>query len=135
MPNWIGNFNFDPRPALLNADNPAIRYFSQRDLIGEEVGPVEMLWELPNVRKILRKQKQNGAWFYPNRQTNLRASEDYNQIETYRSLGLLVEKYGLDRRHKAIQGRRHSSFHAKQMKVISAVSTGTSIPRIIRLQF
>ena len=46
----------------------------------------------------------NGAWQYPGGGiAGHRASEDYDQLETFRNLGILVEKYGFDRRHPAIQ--------------------------------
>jgi hypothetical protein len=104
MLSWIDNFHFNPLPALIHSNNPAIRYFSRRDLLGEEVGPLETLWDLPDARKILRKQQPNGSWSYPGRQGDLRSSEDYDQIETYRNLGFLVEKYGLNRSQDAIRG-------------------------------
>jgi hypothetical protein len=34
---------------------------------------------------------------------HLRDSEDYNQLKTYRIIGELVEKYGMDKGHPAIE--------------------------------
>jgi hypothetical protein len=95
---------YDPLPALLAASNPAIPYFARRDLLGETVPPVETLWELPAARQLARQQMEDGAWPYPGGgKEEHRASEDYDQIETFRILAILVEKYGFDRRHPAIQ--------------------------------
>lgn len=56
------------------------------------------------MKKLLSKQLANGAWKYPGGgRPHLRATEDYNQIETFRVLGELVEKYGMVNRHPAIQ--------------------------------
>jgi hypothetical protein len=101
---WASALCHDPLPALLAAANPAIPYFVRRDLLGEAVPPVETLWELPAARQLLRRQLPGGAWPYPGGgKPEHRASEDYNQIETFRILAILVEKYGFDRRHPAIQ--------------------------------
>jgi hypothetical protein len=84
--------------------NLAIRYFAHRDLLEEGVEGIENLWQLPQVKKLLSRQLANGAWKYPGGgRTHLRVTEDYNQIETYRVLGELVEKYGLDKRHPATE--------------------------------
>jgi hypothetical protein len=102
--NWQQKVKFDPFPPLMASKNQAIRYFTRRDLLEENVGSIETLWQLPQVTKFLSRQLPNGAWKYPSGgKTHLRAAEDYNQIETYRVLGELVEKYGLDKRHAAIE--------------------------------
>jgi hypothetical protein len=84
--------------------NQAIRYFTRRDLLEEVVEKIENLWQLPQVKKLLSKQLANGTGKYPGGgRTHLRATEDYNQIETFRILGELVEKYAMDKRHTAIE--------------------------------
>lgn len=60
MPNWRNQLEFDPFPPLLAADNAAIRYFARRDLAGEDVAPVETLWQLPAVAAILKRQAPSG---------------------------------------------------------------------------
>ena len=103
MESWRTQLKIDPIPTLLSSNNQAIRYFTWRDLLGIEETPVETLWQLPAVERILKKQVGNGAWKYPRGGKEwLRSSEDYDQIETFRILGQLVEKYGLTRRHHAI---------------------------------
>jgi hypothetical protein len=84
--------------------NQAIRYFVRRDLLEEAVEKIESVWQLPQVTKPLRRQQPDGSWKYPGGgKAHLRATEDYNQLETYRVLGELVEKYGMDKRHPAIE--------------------------------
>ena len=100
---WRKAFRVDPVPALLASGNPAIEYFTRRDLLGEKVAPIETLWDLPCVERILRKQQRDGSWKYHGGSARIRSGEDYNQIETYRMLGELVEKYGLNRRHPQIR--------------------------------
>jgi hypothetical protein len=103
-PAWASALDYDPLPALQAAPNPAIPYFARRDLLGKAVPPVETLWELPAAQQLLRRQLPDGAWPYPGGgKPEHRLSEDYDQIETYRILAILVEKYGFDRRHPAIQ--------------------------------
>ncbi|HVQ00237.1 MAG TPA: hypothetical protein VMT57_01855 [Candidatus Thermoplasmatota archaeon] len=64
----------------------------------------EALWSLPVVQSYLRRQQPNGSWRYPGGgRAYLRSSENYDQIETYRILAELVEKYAMDRTHPMIE--------------------------------
>jgi len=103
-PAWVRRLRFDPRPALLATPNPSLTYAVRRDLLEENPGPVRALWALPEVGRILRRQRPDGSWPYPGGGIpNHRATEDYDQIETYRNLGILVEKFAATRRLPAIQ--------------------------------
>ena len=62
----------------------------------------ELLWSLPPVKKTIERQQEDGSWRYPGGKPSIRSEENYNQLETYRILGELVEKYGLDIGHKSI---------------------------------
>lgn len=98
------HLRFDPFPPLLSSENKALQYFCQRDLLGEEVEPVEKLWHLCEAEGMLKKQVVNGSWTYPGGgRPHLRSQEDYSQLETFRMLGELVEKYGLSRQHHAVE--------------------------------
>ena len=93
----------DPVPPLLSSGNEALEFFVRRDLLGEEAGPVERLWELPAVGRILRRQREDGSWKYSGGKQDIRSQKNYDQLETYRMLGILVEKYGFVRTHPALQ--------------------------------
>ena len=108
MVTGLPQLGVDPLPTLQATDNEALRYFVRRDLRGEEVGSVEGLWELPQVVKILRKQQEDGSWKYPGGRPEIRPQANYNQLQTYKTLMDLVEKYGLTRDHPAIE--RAASF-------------------------
>jgi hypothetical protein len=103
MQNWRRVLRYDPLPQLLSSENLAINYFVRRDLMGEEVGPASMLWELPAVVKILHRQQEDGSWKYPGGKQHLRSKQQYDQLETYRVLGFLVEKFGLTDEHPALR--------------------------------
>jgi squalene-hopene cyclase-like protein len=45
----------------------------------------------------------SGGWRYPARRAGLRSADNYDQLETFRILSILVEKHGLDRSHPAIR--------------------------------
>jgi hypothetical protein len=103
MGNWRKELRVDPIPGLISPKNMAIEYFTRRDLFDEKVEPIETLWELPEVKKILNKQQEEGSWKYPGGgKEHLRSHEDYNQLETYRILGELVKKYGLNNKQPKI---------------------------------
>ena len=104
MENWRKQLKFDPLPPLFSSGDEALCYFTRRDLLDEKVESVESLWHLREVERLLDKQLDDGAWKYPGSgKEHLRAAEDYNQLETFRSVGQLVEKYGLNKKHPAIK--------------------------------
>ena len=84
MEKWREELRVDPIPVLISSSNKAIEYFARRDLLDEKVEPIETLWELPEVKRILHKQQVDGSWKYPGGgKEHLRSQEDYNQLETY----------------------------------------------------
>jgi hypothetical protein len=99
---WLPGLRYSPIPPLLESGNRAIMLAAERDLLGR-VCDAENLWQLPEVQKILRRQKHNGGWAYPTGNANVRSQENYDQIETYRNAAILIEEYGLNNRHPAIQ--------------------------------
>lgn len=103
MKNWIQHLRVDPLPRLMSSDGEALRYFVKRDLLGEEPEPIEALWELSDVERMLAKQRPDGSWQYPGRRKNARENENYDLLQTYRVLGMLVEQYGLNKQHPAIR--------------------------------
>lgn len=93
----------DPLPALLAWDDPALNWFVQHDLLQETAPPVETLWELPEAVRRVQRQQADGSWRYPGRSFDPRTGTNYNLLETYRQLGVLVEMSGLTRNHPALQ--------------------------------
>lgn len=109
---WQEQLTVDPVENLISSENEAIKYFTYRDLLDEKVKSIKTLWKLPEVEKFLRRQQDDGSWKYPGKiRGNLRSQEDYNQIETYRILRDLVEKYGLNREHESIQNAANYFFN------------------------
>lgn len=102
MEAWLERFSVDPIPALIASNNDAVRYFTVRDLCDEEAGPVERLWSLREPCYILKKQLPDGSWKYPGSITHHKHDEDFFQLETFRQLGILIEKYGLNNGQLAI---------------------------------
>lgn len=100
---WLQELRVDPVPRLLSAGDPALTYFVRRDLLGQGTGSVEALWETPGALKIVEKQRENGAWRYPGKNRDVYTYNNYDLLETFRSLRLLVEMYGFTRRHPALR--------------------------------
>jgi hypothetical protein len=100
---WTQQLSEDPISPLLSANQPALEYFARRDLLGQKPGSVETLWELPPALKILSRQQENGSWRYPGANRQRYPEIYYDLLETFRQLGILVVKYGLDNRHPAIE--------------------------------
>ncbi|HEY3320837.1 MAG TPA: hypothetical protein VGP72_10270 [Planctomycetota bacterium] len=97
MDRWRKQLRFDPLPALLASRDDALRYFARRDLLGERAGDVRLLWDLPEARKMLKKQQPDGSW--PRAGAEKHPAINYRLIETWRHFRFLVGQYGYTREH------------------------------------
>ena len=97
MDNWRKRLKHDPLPPLLSSGSEALRYFAKRDLLGEQVGPVSQLWQLPEAQRILRKQLIDGSC--PRSGVEQHHAVNYHLVETWRHFRFLVEQYGFTREH------------------------------------
>ena len=105
IPRWARTLHYNPLPSLLASDDPSLAIAARRDLLDADPGPAAALWALPTAQRLLRRQRSDGGWAYPGGgKEQHRATEDYDQIETYRNLGILVEKYSATRRLPAVAG-------------------------------
>jgi hypothetical protein len=78
-------------------------FFTRCDLQSEKVDHIETLWELPAVKEIVSNQQPDGSWRYNGGKPSIRSQLDYNQLETYRIVGELVEKYGFNNCNNALR--------------------------------
>ena len=99
---WLDIFKYNPIVPLLEYNNKAVSLTARRDLIDKQIS-LQDLWQLTEPQNILRKQNKNGSWEYPGGNKHIRTKENYNQLETYRNLGVLIEKFGFTNQHSAIQ--------------------------------
>src|SRR5512137_1019288 len=97
--NWKSTLHTDPLPALLEWQDPALTYFVERDLLEQPVSPLETLWDLPEAGRLVDKQQADGSWRYPGKSDHPAPDANYNLLETYRSLRILVEMYGFQSSH------------------------------------
>jgi hypothetical protein len=91
----------DPMGLLVAADDAALRSMARRELLGETTPEISVA-ELPGVRRAVARQQPDGRWKYPGGNPQIRSRAAYDQLETYRQLGVLVCKFGLDRQHPAV---------------------------------
>lgn len=101
MADWNQQLKVNPLPTLLSSGDDALIYFTRRDLLEKKVDPIEKLWEIPQALKIVKKQQEDGSWRYPGKSED-DAWTNYDLLETFRQLRVLVEMYGLNRDHPAI---------------------------------
>jgi len=97
MCNWRTQLKFDPLQPLLRSGNIAIQHFVRQDLLGEDSDPIDPLWNLPEVRRILGRQLANGSW--PRAGKLKHSAINYNLIETWRQFRFLVQQFGFTRKH------------------------------------
>lgn len=102
MEKWCDNFNYNPIEPLINNQSEAIKLSAKKDLLNENISLIS-LWQDSEAQKIIRRQNNNGSWDYPAAKEQIRTKENYNQIETYRNLGYLVEQFGFTNKHSSIQ--------------------------------
>lgn len=94
---------YDPTIPLLASGNRSLAWFARRDLCGEQTGDITTLWSEPAALKILKGQKPNGSWRYGGTLRDDRDRNGHDIVETFRQLGVLICKFGFDRRHEAIR--------------------------------
>lgn len=99
---WISTLSTNPLSALLARHDLALNYFVQRDLAEAVVGTIQTLWELPEALRLIGKQHADGSWHYPGKSEHPAAQANYNLLETFRSLRILVEMYGFRHTHPAL---------------------------------
>jgi hypothetical protein len=107
---WLNRLRHDPTGSLLSSGYENIILFTRRDLLDQEPGDIQELWNMKGARRILSRQKSDGRWEYPNPRERIRKKEHYDLYETFRQLGFLVECYGFDRRHTAIERAKEFVF-------------------------
>jgi len=100
---WSIQLKVDPVPTLLNCGNPAVEYFTHRDLLREAVEPINRIWQLPEIQNIIRKQQPDGSWKYSGKEPVTYPSYHYALVETWKNLRVLVERYEANRRVKAVE--------------------------------
>jgi hypothetical protein len=103
MTEWMEKLRYTPIPALLDSKNKALLHMARRDLLADVGEPTKVLWTLPEAKKFLVKQQKNGSWKYPNPKLDIRSQENYDQLETYRILAILIEQYGFTCEHPALK--------------------------------
>ena len=94
---------YDPRPSLQTIQSKNLRFFIDRDIFELDVGSASKLWDDPAVLKILKKQLPDGSWPDKNAKKHVDAHTNYRLVETYRNLRVLIEVFGMDRTHSAVE--------------------------------
>jgi len=103
MAKWAEILKSDPGKTILSSGFGAIIYFYKKDIQEITSENKRDLWRSTQAGKILSKQNQDGSWSYPGGKDYIRSKREYASLETYRQLGLLVEKYGFNRKHPSIE--------------------------------
>jgi hypothetical protein len=93
----------NPVPSLLAWDDAALQYCVQRDLMTQAIAPITSLWESYPAIKLINSQQPDGSWRYHGTPVNAEAGTNYNLLETYRNLRILVEMYGFTREHPVLR--------------------------------
>jgi hypothetical protein len=96
---WPKQFRYDPVKPLIESANPAVFYFTQRDLLQRNVAaPSASLWTSIIPQRIISRQEPGGWW------KALGKNEDFYLVETFKQLQTLVYQYEFDKSHPAVAG-------------------------------
>lgn len=101
MTDLFDELRHDPLKALTTSGSAAVTYFARRDILGENPGPVEAVWGLPEVRKILMKQRDDGSWRPSGKEEGYPPGRRA-LVETFKALRVLVRRHQLTRDHEAV---------------------------------
>lgn len=93
----------DPLPALLAWPDEALTRSVECDLVARQLEPVETLWNLPEPKRLVSKQLDDGSWKYPGKTFDPATDQNYFLLETFRNLRVLVEMYGFTRAHVSLR--------------------------------
>ncbi|OPY33085.1 MAG: Prenyltransferase and squalene oxidase repeat protein [Methanomassiliicoccales archaeon PtaU1.Bin124] len=99
---WRSHLQVDPLPYLLITDDEALAFRVRRDLLGESELRREGSWLMPEVGRLMKRQREDGSWRYPGGRSGEALGEDYDFLQTYKIMALLVECYDMDRTHPMV---------------------------------
>jgi hypothetical protein len=83
--------------ALLATKNKTVVYFARRDLLGEAVDPIQVVWELDESQKIIQKQSPDGSWTGPIKKQPIYPQNHAQLVATFKTFRTLVETYQFTR--------------------------------------
>jgi hypothetical protein len=89
--------------SLMNSGDKAIIYFTHRDLLEERVEPGKALRDLPEPRRIIKKQSSAGSWKGAVKRVTVYPENHADLIESFKAFRVLVEKYGFSRELEPVQ--------------------------------
>lgn len=91
--NWQRHLDYDCVGALLAHDDPAITHYLRRDLLGESVDSIELVWEQAGPRRLLSKQQDDGSWKGPAKKVPVYPDNHSDLMATFKQVRLLIERY------------------------------------------
>jgi len=94
---WLSKLEYDAVAPLLSAGDQALVFQVKQDILLQEAGAVELLWQMPEPKKILRRQQSGGYWEFPGK------NPDHRAVETFKQIRYLIEMYLMDRSIPALE--------------------------------
>jgi hypothetical protein len=100
---WTDHLKVNPLGILLGSDDVALVYAVERDLLGRTPGNIEDIWDLDHPQKLFARQRMDGAWVYKGNRPGDEFGENYELLQTWRNLRVLIEIYAFTREHPAVE--------------------------------
>lgn len=99
--NWLKQFRFNPIIPLINSEDPAVTYFTKA-LIGEKTISQSKIWEFPEVKKILKRQTEDGS-FKHYKKKQIYPKYHHKLVETWKKFRILIKRFNLTKDHPQIE--------------------------------
>jgi len=99
MTDWLSKFKYNPIKPLLESEDEAVIYFTERDLLEKKVDAIDYIWNLKDAQNILKKQQPDGSWKPKKKDSGVK----YSLIETWRHFRHLIQQYEMNNNHPAIR--------------------------------
>lgn len=94
---WRNTLHHDVVSTLLGSELPAVLFYVKRDLLGEDGLSIEDVWELPEPKRILKQQREDGSWAGPSAKKPVYPETHADLVATFKQFRQLLERYELNR--------------------------------------
>ncbi len=78
-------------------------YYTRRDLLNEKGDPISSIWNLPEAKKLLKKQQSDGSWKSSSQKQLVNSGVKYPLVETWKQFRYLIEQFEFTKEHPAIE--------------------------------
>ena len=126
MKKWFDEFEYNPISTLLDCGDKSISLFTERDLLDKNVSTQD-LWQLSGPQSIIKKQKPNGSWVYPEQRIIFAHRRTTTKSKLIEAWEFWLRNLDLIKNILRFRMLQNISLLSKRMREISEVFTAVNI--------